>query len=203
MYSQVIRSFIFFFLQEKYESTLLDSRLILFDKVNRVVTDDSAADSQVNDKNSLPSSPISENSISFADPLDAAGTLKNDNAKLNEPIVNNYVKCATVRSNSIASETYSNSSDIGNGVSPPPNSAQVLRYKNVDECPDLEEKILEFLASLFWVLESKRLDRSYEKLDHLVLLTAPFELRKDASVGDQDSRYYFSIFLDLVKQLPF
>ena len=68
------------------------------------------------------------------------------------------------------------------------NSTQVLKYGSIDDCSDLEERIQEFVLSLFWVLESKRLDRSYEKSDHPTLLTAPFELRRDASVGDHDSK---------------
>jgi hypothetical protein len=65
----------------------------------------------------------------------------------------------------------------------------VLRYAAEADCPDLEERVQEFLESLFWVLESKRLDRSHEKLDHLTLLTAPFEHRRDNAFGDLESRY--------------
>lgn len=52
---------------------------------------------------------------------------------------------------------------------------QVIKYVDVDSCSDVEDKIKEFLRSLFWVLEGKRLDRSHERSDNLLILTAPFE----------------------------
>jgi len=68
-------------------------------------------------------------------------------------------------------------------------SSAVLCYASVDESTNLEEHIVDFLLSLFWVLESKRLDRSCEHVDNLTLLTAPFEQRKDSSTADIDSRW--------------
>lgn len=67
-------------------------------------------------------------------------------------------------------------------------SSDVLCYSSVDEALNIDEHIVEFLLSLFWVLESKRLDRSCEHVDNLTLLTAPFEQRKDSSVIDIDGR---------------
>lgn len=67
-------------------------------------------------------------------------------------------------------------------------SSDVLCYANVDESLNTDEHIVEFLLSLFWVLESKRLHRSHEHIDNLTLLTAPFEQRKDSSIIDTDSR---------------
>ena len=67
-------------------------------------------------------------------------------------------------------------------------SSDVLHYSSVDEALSLEDRVLEFLMSLFWVLESKRLDRSCEHVDNLTLLTAPFEHRKDSSITDLDGR---------------
>ena len=67
-------------------------------------------------------------------------------------------------------------------------SSDVLCYASVDESLNIDEHIVEFLLSLFWVLESKRLDRSCEHVDNLTLLTAPFEQRKDSSIVDIDSR---------------
>jgi len=68
-------------------------------------------------------------------------------------------------------------------------SSDVLCYASVDEATNVDEHIVEFLLSLFWVLESKRLDRSCEHADNLTLLTAPFEQRKDSSIADFDGRY--------------
>ncbi|XP_076645685.1 trafficking protein particle complex subunit brun isoform X2 [Halictus rubicundus] len=54
-------------------------------------------------------------------------------------------------------------------------------------CPDLEVHIMECLNSLFWILESKRLERSREKIDRVSLLLAPFE-KKDFIGLDLESR---------------
>lgn len=56
-----------------------------------------------------------------------------------------------------------------------------------DNCTDLEMQMSEFISSLFWVLESKRLDRSREKLERVSLLLAPFE-KKDFVGLDMESR---------------
>ena len=52
----------------------------------------------------------------------------------------------------------------------------------------LEADIKDLVSSLFWVLESKRLDRSYEKIGRSSLLMAPFEPKTLVGV-DNDSRY--------------
>ncbi|XP_065336501.1 protein brunelleschi [Cloeon dipterum] len=51
----------------------------------------------------------------------------------------------------------------------------------------LDSDIREFVSSLFWVLEHKRLERSREKLDKVTLLLAPFE-KKDIIGLDLESR---------------
>jgi hypothetical protein len=63
----------------------------------------------------------------------------------------------------------------------------LLLYADVDHCPDLEARMLDFAVSLFWVLESKRLDRSHEFLDRMPLLLAPAE-KRDVVGLDTDSR---------------
>jgi len=67
-------------------------------------------------------------------------------------------------------------------------SSDVLCCASVDESTSVDEHVVDFLLSLFWVLESKRLDRSCEHTDNLTLLTAPFEQRKDSSIADLDGR---------------
>jgi len=67
-------------------------------------------------------------------------------------------------------------------------SSDVLCCASVDESTSIDEHVVDFLLSLFWVLESKRLDRSCEHTDNLMLLTAPFEQRKDSSIADLDGR---------------
>nr|CAD7570305.1 unnamed protein product [Timema californicum] len=65
--------------------------------------------------------------------------------------------------------------------------ARALRYHDGEACVQLEGQITEFLSSLFWVLESKRLERSREKVDKVSLLLAPFE-KKDFVGLDLESR---------------
>lgn len=62
-----------------------------------------------------------------------------------------------------------------------------LFYQENDSCSNLETTITEFIGSLFWILESKRLERSKEKIDKVVLLLAPFE-KKDFVGLDLESR---------------
>ncbi|XP_013391061.1 trafficking protein particle complex subunit 9 [Lingula anatina] len=58
-------------------------------------------------------------------------------------------------------------------------------YADIDKCPDLEEKVKEFVMTLFWVLEGKRLDRSFEK--KMQLISAPFE-KKDMVGVDVENK---------------
>lgn len=62
---------------------------------------------------------------------------------------------------------------------PPSNfKSTAFFYPENDPCPNLEANITEFISSLFWILESKRLERTREKVDKVSLLLAPFE-KKD------------------------
>ncbi|XP_032667363.1 protein brunelleschi [Odontomachus brunneus] len=76
---------------------------------------------------------------------------------------------------------------------PPPGYTTPSNFKTravfyADEsCPDLETQIAEYLNFLFWILESKRLERSREKIDRVSLLLAPFE-KKDFIGLDLESR---------------
>lgn len=64
---------------------------------------------------------------------------------------------------------------------------RALFYDEAGPCSDLETQLNEFVNSLFWVLESKRLERSREKLERVSLLLAPFE-KKDFVGLDMESR---------------
>ncbi|KDR24045.1 NIK- and IKBKB-binding protein-like protein [Zootermopsis nevadensis] len=75
-----------------------------------------------------------------------------------------------------------------NVLSTPSNfKTRALFYEDCEACVGLEDQISEFLCSLFWVLESKRLERSREKVERVSLLLAPFE-RKDFVGLDLESR---------------
>lgn len=60
-------------------------------------------------------------------------------------------------------------------------------YAENDHCQSLEANMAEFISSLFWILEHKRLERSKEKFDKVSLLLAPFE-KKDFVGLDMESR---------------
>ncbi|MPC20390.1 Protein brunelleschi [Portunus trituberculatus] len=71
---------------------------------------------------------------------------------------------------------------------PPSNfKTRALFYPTGEHAVNIESQLQEFVSSLFWVLESKRLDKSQEKLERPPLLCAPFE-RKDFIGLDMDSR---------------
>ncbi|CAG9766365.1 unnamed protein product [Ceutorhynchus assimilis] len=78
-------------------------------------------------------------------------------------------------------------SNIEKYTTPSNFKTRALFYDETSACVDLENQIVEFINSLFWVLESKRLERSREKLERVSLLFAPFE-KKDFVGLDMESR---------------
>ncbi|XP_071854715.1 trafficking protein particle complex subunit 9-like isoform X2 [Apostichopus japonicus] len=67
--------------------------------------------------------------------------------------------------------------------------AGVFLFENVEECEQLEDRVKDFGSSLFWVLESKRLERLKDRSDKLPLLMVPFE-KKDMVGIDTESRNF-------------
>ncbi|KAH8378403.1 hypothetical protein KR093_011176 [Drosophila rubida] len=65
--------------------------------------------------------------------------------------------------------------------------SQAFFYREQDNCIDLESRVSDFLNALFWVLESRRLERSREKAEKVSLLLAPFEKRDFVGL-DMESR---------------
>ncbi|XP_037823203.1 protein brunelleschi [Lucilia sericata] len=65
--------------------------------------------------------------------------------------------------------------------------AQAFFYRENEMCTDLEAHMADFVNALLWVLESRRLERSREKVEKCSLLTAPFEKRDFVGL-DMDSR---------------
>lgn len=86
-----------------------------------------------------------------------------------------------------SSEASDESSNIEKFTTPSNFKTRALFYDEASPCTDLENQITEFVNSLFWVLESKRLERSREKLERVSLLFAPFE-KKDFVGLDMESR---------------
>lgn len=75
-------------------------------------------------------------------------------------------------------------------------STHCIIYPGTNNCDQLEHDVKEFLNSLFWILESKRLDRSFEKQDKIPLLTAPFEKKNFVGI-DTDTRYVIFTLLHI------
>lgn len=65
----------------------------------------------------------------------------------------------------------------------------VFFFDNAEDCEQLEDRVKDFAASLFWVLESKRLERVKDRGDKLPLLMVPFE-KKDMVGIDTESRNF-------------
>ncbi|XP_062121114.1 protein brunelleschi [Drosophila sulfurigaster albostrigata] len=65
--------------------------------------------------------------------------------------------------------------------------SQAFFYREQDNCIDLETRVSDFLNALFWVLESRRLERSRERAEKVSLLLAPFEKRDFVGL-DMESR---------------
>jgi hypothetical protein len=100
----------------------------------------------------------------------------------------------TLDNNNVLSNTLSpNTNSIINSIpslSTKSQFTQFIRYENDQECCDqIESNVKDFISSLFWVLESKRLDRTHEKQDKVPLLIAPFE-KKDLIGLDTDTRTF-------------
>lgn len=71
-----------------------------------------------------------------------------------------------------------------------PQFTEYINYDNEEDCcTRIENNVKDFISSIFWVLESKRLDRAHEKQDKVPLLIAPFE-KKDLIGLDTDSRTF-------------
>lgn len=65
--------------------------------------------------------------------------------------------------------------------------SNVTFYTENGACSDLETIVTDYIGSLFWILEKKRVDRLNEKFDKFPLLLAPFE-KKDFIGLDMDTK---------------
>ncbi|XP_015929032.1 trafficking protein particle complex subunit 9 [Parasteatoda tepidariorum] len=69
------------------------------------------------------------------------------------------------------------------------NSIHCIIYPGTDSCDQLKQDVKEFINSIYWILESKRLNRSFEKQEKIPLLTTPFEKKNFVGI-DTDTRLY-------------
>ena len=178
--------------KEIYSSTLINSRLIVF---GMNIDGSPLSEEQRNKIRDISPPPLSlkidkdlTDKIIDKD-LESSDT---SNAKIvtehNDPLRSSLKKSDTkpVDKNS-KNVIESSRTRVRNSVTSEGAGAEVLFYPSIDDCDDLEEKIREFLTSLFFVLEGKRLDRSFEKADKMQFLHAPFE-KKDLVGVDMDTK---------------
>lgn len=157
-------------LKVKYTNTLFDSRCILF------AASSSPSNNQSNDTDSLANT---ENE----DPILLSGS---DLIKSN--INDKYINNSTSNDNTQSNDEVSAIKILKSSFTTPSNfKSNVTFYIENGPCTDLEPFISDFVNSLFWILEKKRLERSHEKLDKVPLLLAPFE-KKDFVGLDMDTR---------------
>ncbi|GAB0091455.1 Protein brunelleschi [Sergentomyia squamirostris] len=141
-------------LKVKYSSTLFDSRCLLFGPSSHSDPPPPApGDDPLQAGNGSDSGSYKENSENSLD--------INTNGKLTPTV-----------------STPMTSKKLQELFTPPPNfQSRAFFYPENDGCVNLEAAVSEFIGAMFWVLESKRLERSREKIDKVALLVAPFEKR--------------------------
>ncbi|XP_065583206.1 protein brunelleschi-like isoform X2 [Artemia franciscana] len=79
------------------------------------------------------------------------------------------------------------SSNGGSNSTASQQNTRLLFYPSLELSSEIETDLLEFLNSLYWILESKRVNKSMEKIERVILLCAPFE-RRDVIGIDNDSK---------------
>ncbi|XP_005094615.1 trafficking protein particle complex subunit 9 isoform X2 [Aplysia californica] len=187
--------------KEEYAPTIINSRLVVFGMntdgsplTNETENVEVTSDSDRTDSESVNSAPkdspqmcsdsanpsdssslpVPERETSSKSPQNSPAELKRNGVKKSSGVANNSSSEKRSHSNSLTKE--------GSG-------AEIVFYPNLDQCADLEERIKEFVTSLYYVLEGKRLDRSFERSDKLTLLCAPFE-KKDYVGVDTDTKSF-------------
>lgn len=187
--------------KEIYSSTMINSRLVVF---GMNVDGSPLTEEQRNKIRDISPPPLT---LKIDDSLtDSTDKLINEklamnntgNAKIvpenNDPLRSNFKKSELKHLdknsiNVIESSKTSVQKTHSNSVSNEGASSEVLFYPDIDNCEDLEEKVREFLTSIFFVLDGKRLDRSFERADKMQFLHAPFE-KKDLVGIDMDTKSF-------------
>lgn len=102
------------------------------------------------------------------------------NLYLNSGSSNNSAHSSQLMTNRLhSSSTSLFKSSSGDALHSGATTNEYIRYENdIQCCEQIELRVRDFITGLFWVLESKRLDRASEKMDKIPLLIAPFE-KKD------------------------
>ncbi|XP_029650274.1 trafficking protein particle complex subunit 9 [Octopus sinensis] len=172
-------------IKEDYASTIFNSRLIVFgmnrdgtpmeeihseeDQNQRSQTSCDLSDTDTSSKSNA-SSPDCDKSLLDNSP---SSTIDSDSSLPERDSGNNNPELPT----------------FSRTVSKENTGAEVVFYPDTEGTIDLEERLRELIISLFFVLEGKRLDRSFERTEKLQMLCAPFE-KRDLQGIDTDSKAY-------------
>lgn len=177
-------------IKEEYANTLFNSRLIVFgmNKDGSPLSEQQkrrwyAPDSELSSSSSSPDSPTEPNTSNTIqdDPLGSNCQNDTDSGIMSEGGEETSTAEEEGASSVTAGRRHSNS------LTKDSSGAEVVFYPCLEQSFDLEERLKEFIMSLFFVLEGKRLDRSFERLDRMQLLCAPFE-KKDYVGVDTDTK---------------
>ncbi len=156
-------------LKVKYTDTLFDSRCFLFHGKRSKKSLDSGSGRLITDVSDIEPSSLSSH-----------GSSNKENSSLSS---DNSTNDGDRRS--LDDET---TKRLDEEFTTPSNfKSQAFFYPENDPCDNLETSVNEFISSLFWILESKRLERTREKIEKVSLLYAPFE-KKDFVGLDLDTR---------------
>ncbi|KAL3887830.1 hypothetical protein ACJMK2_000223 [Sinanodonta woodiana] len=158
--------------KEEYASTLYNSRLIVLG-MNADGSPLSDSESEIFRKSSI----VQDN--------ENATHLANDNMSIVQDIVD-------LEGNVVLEENETKETVIrphSNSFSKESTGSEVIFFPAISKSADMDEKLKEFITSIFFVLDGKRLDRSFERADKMQLLCAPFE-KKDYIGVDTDAKSY-------------
>lgn len=187
-------------IKEEYASSIINSRLIVFGMNTDGSPIDQGKDKYPNEKvekHEHQNSGNGDSSLSLNQNSNASST-RVVSPSILEPVVEHSEWDNDVFTSSVES-THSTTSETttahkqeerrphSNSLTKESSGSEIVFYPNLETSLDLEERIKEFIISLYYVLEGKRLDRSFERNDKLVLLCAPFE-KKDYVGVDTDTK---------------
>ncbi|KAL4711474.1 hypothetical protein ACJJTC_000490 [Scirpophaga incertulas] len=154
-------------LKVKYSNTLYDSRAFMFGPISKKPEQEPDTFSLYEeDKTSKESNSLNEKFVLPSEPTDSLSSA--------ESFPHSSSSCSIP----VQEENFTTPSNF---------KTHAMFYSENDPVSDLEQNVADLINSLFWVVESKRLERSREKIDKVSLLLAPFE-KKDFVGLDMESR---------------
>ncbi|XP_022123809.2 protein brunelleschi [Pieris rapae] len=157
-------------LKVKYSNTLYDSRAFMFGPGNNLKKPEQEPETY---SVGLDDEKLAREKSTFSDkislPSDQIDSLSSTDS---------FPRSSSSASYSLPEENFTTPSNF---------KTHAMFYGENDPVLDLEQHVADLVNSLFWVVESKRLERSKEKLEKVSLLLAPFEKRDFVGL-DMESR---------------